>query len=332
VAFVRKRDKRVLAHKKKLEERAAEVKKLAEEKKRKHIQERLRDIENYKEAEWTTGGDFENNLTALENKIVEEFQDQDIYSEEEDEEELNFYCVACNKSFRTNKALVNHEKSKKHKESALILLEQLTLEDEEMKNVQINTDIDDVNIDSKLNGVETELFETEDSVILSSDAESTNRTTKLSKKQKKKRKQQKAAIESELNSCEIENGVDQISETGDELTVNNDQISELNEEVSKNAVSNLSVSDSALIIEDCPEESPVDENNDKSDEKTHKKQNKSSNQGIAEKCKVCGDKFPSRSKLFQHVKESGHAVVKDSNVQQSEENHLKKKKGKNKKK
>lgn len=37
---------------------------------------------------------------------------------------------------------------------------------------------------------------------------------------------------------------------------------------------------------------------------------KASNNTSETSCKVCGKDFPSRSKLFQHIKESGHAALK----------------------
>ena len=39
------------------------------------------------------------------------------YDEEEEEQEIEeFFCVACDKSFKSEKQLQNHEKSKKHLE------------------------------------------------------------------------------------------------------------------------------------------------------------------------------------------------------------------------
>ena len=48
-------------------------------------------------------------------------------SEDDDD---GFFCVACDKFFRSDKAFANHEKSKKHKENVQ-LLKELMLEEEE---------------------------------------------------------------------------------------------------------------------------------------------------------------------------------------------------------
>lgn len=362
VAFVRKRDKRVQAHKKKLEERAAEVKKLAEEKQKQHIKERLRDIENYKEAEWVAGEDFEQNLAALENNIAQQFDDENSFSEDEEEIDPDLYCVACNKSFRTNKALVNHEKSKKHKENAFVLYEQLRLEEEEMNAIQLNQNLSEMNIECELNGVEADVFDedhVDDSIVspvVSSDTESTNKSTKLSKKQKKKRKQQKAAhkvlqedddeadddkntnLETELIDSTL------VNDSINSISINQESLSPCENEFKEKSIENQTINKeeniSNLEIDNSLQEgSQIPENDIKSTEnieiistsKPASQSSKDSNQ-ISDKCKVCNKKFPSRSKLFQHIKESGHAITKETVTNHIEDNHIKKKKGKNKKK
>ena len=47
-------------------------------------------------------------------------------------------------------------------------------------------------------------------------------------------------------------------------------------------------------------------------------------------CGVCGGEFPSRSKLFEHIKSSGHAVLKDAPPQQQNTQGKKNKKKKGK--
>lgn len=357
VAFVRKRDKRVQAHKKKLEERAVEVKRLAEEQKKKHIQERLKDIENYKEAEWVSGENFEDSLAALENNIAQQFDDHMSDSEEEIEIDMTLYCVACNKAFGSNKALVNHEKSKKHKENAFILYEQLRLEDEEMNAVELKKNVNEMNIECELNGVETELFDDNEdlldeieekdlyvSPVDSSDTESPSRTVKLSKKQKKKRKQQKAAHKTAQNDDDGNNdsicdndaslvdGLDSVKISssdnvekinGSNLLGNNDKETDSNLKTEEPSISDSTDTTNCEIV---PEQnSEVKSNSNHPSEKN-------SNQSITEKCRICQKLFYSRSKLFQHVKESGHAIAKETITNAVEDSQIKKKKGKNKKK
>ncbi|KAI4467559.1 dnaj subfamily c member 21 [Holotrichia oblita] len=113
VAFVRKRDKRVQAHIKELEE-----KKVVNREKQKKIsnQKRLDRIkqlnESSEQAEWM------------------KFDNVNDFEEDSDTEELNnLYCVACNKIFKTPKAFKNHESSKKHRENVANLREVMLSED-----------------------------------------------------------------------------------------------------------------------------------------------------------------------------------------------------------
>uniref|UniRef100_A0A3Q4AAQ3 DnaJ homolog subfamily C member 21 n=1 Tax=Mola mola TaxID=94237 RepID=A0A3Q4AAQ3_MOLML len=127
VAFVRKRDRRV--RKQKLSQA-----KLAEE---------------YKEQSWAAMSELEKELQQIEAQYGEEFGDASESEEEEnseeggdaeqpDEDELtidyydDLYCPACDKSFKSDKAMKNHEKSKKHREMVVLLRQQLEEEDDSL--------------------------------------------------------------------------------------------------------------------------------------------------------------------------------------------------------
>ncbi|MGH0150269.1 UNVERIFIED_CONTAM: hypothetical protein FKN15_055507 [Acipenser sinensis] len=148
VAFIRKRDKRVQAHKKLVEEQNAEKAKKVEEFRRQQKLNQAKLAENYKEQSWATMSDLEKELQQMEARYEKEFGDR---SEDEDEglevgEELGenaadeaeelveyydeLYCPACNKSFKTDKAMKNHEKSKKHREMVVLLRQHLEEEEE----------------------------------------------------------------------------------------------------------------------------------------------------------------------------------------------------------
>jgi len=140
VVFVRKRDKRVQAHAKLLEERATKNAKKIEEKRKQHIKERQEAMKNYKESDWTKFSNIEKELKVIEASLAAEFGDSDVSScgeyggdkEEIFETPLNLYCVACNKVFKTEKAFSNHENSKKHKESVEVLKASVLDEEEEL--------------------------------------------------------------------------------------------------------------------------------------------------------------------------------------------------------
>ncbi|XP_070194887.1 dnaJ homolog subfamily C member 21-like isoform X2 [Littorina saxatilis] len=155
VAFVRKRDKRVQEHKKRLEQRAAEIEKKTKEKREKELQDRLKQYENYKETGWSAMSGLEGNLQQLEAQLANQFGDHSDSSGEEEEEEGkregadngtgeaaeeldvedffdSLFCPACNKSFKSEKAMHNHEKSKKHKDMVAILRAELEEDEEEL--------------------------------------------------------------------------------------------------------------------------------------------------------------------------------------------------------
>ncbi|XP_042450813.1 DNAJ protein JJJ1 homolog [Zingiber officinale] len=117
-AFSKKRDKRVvdMVVKKNLEEE----KRRAEEKAKKKEEERkkMERTKLYQEPEWA--------------KINEEEYEFDGFEDENDKKEKGgqeFYCVVCNKKFKSDKQWKNHEQSKKHKDKVAEL--RMTFEEDE---------------------------------------------------------------------------------------------------------------------------------------------------------------------------------------------------------
>uniref|UniRef100_H2TX78 DnaJ homolog subfamily C member 21 n=1 Tax=Takifugu rubripes TaxID=31033 RepID=H2TX78_TAKRU len=154
VAFVRKRDRRVQAHRKLVEEQNAEKAKKAEELRRKQKLSQAKLAEEYQEQSWAAMSELEKELQQMEAQYGEEFGDasdsEELENSEEggdaeqpDEDELtidyydDLYCPACDKSFKSDKAMKNHEKSKKHREMVMLLRQQL---EEEDKSVGLSLD------------------------------------------------------------------------------------------------------------------------------------------------------------------------------------------------
>ena len=203
VAFVKKRDKRVQAYKKKLEERAAEVARLAKEKKEESRKQRLTSMEDYKEAAWSSAAALENDLKNLEAGYADEFGElsddesfdsnenlEDIPEEEDDFDDFSDvpYCVACNKAFKTDKALTNHENSKKHKERVAALKQELEEEEELLEEANdVEQAMSDLDLSDEMEEVEA-------------------MPQKLSKKQKKKNRQQRMDEEENEEEEEQEEG------------------------------------------------------------------------------------------------------------------------------
>ncbi|RWW09362.1 hypothetical protein GW17_00027144 [Ensete ventricosum] len=120
-AFVKKRDKRVvdMMVKKKLDEE----KRQAEEKARKKEEERKKmgKAKLFEEPEWTQINEQEDDF--------HEFEEDDDDHKKKGREE--FYCVVCNKKFKSDKQWKNHEQSKKHKDKVAELRMAFEEEDEE---------------------------------------------------------------------------------------------------------------------------------------------------------------------------------------------------------
>ncbi|RXN12902.1 dnaJ -like protein [Labeo rohita] len=142
VAFVRKRDKRVQAHKKLVEEQNAEKAKKVEELRRKQKLHQAKLAEDYQEQSWAAMSELEKELQQMEAEYGQEFGDAS--DSEEDEEELengqeranvdggdvvqadgaaemddyydDLYCPACDKSFKSDKALSKKQKKKRRQQ------------------------------------------------------------------------------------------------------------------------------------------------------------------------------------------------------------------------
>ncbi|RKO91558.1 hypothetical protein BDK51DRAFT_11941, partial [Blyttiomyces helicus] len=113
VAFVRKRDPRVARYLEEQKRVKAEKEKENKARIAREKEERARNAEAYKEPEWS--------------KVKE--VDYSAENLEEDCEEEELYCVACEKGFKSEKQFENHERSKKHIRNVEILRQQL-LEDD----------------------------------------------------------------------------------------------------------------------------------------------------------------------------------------------------------
>ncbi|XP_045923493.1 dnaJ homolog subfamily C member 21 isoform X2 [Micropterus dolomieu] len=328
VAFVRKRDRRVQAHKKLVEEQNAEKIKKVEELRRKQKLSQAKLAEEYREQSWAAMSELEKELQQIEAQYGEEFGDASESEEEElemdgreknseeggdaeqpDGDELtidyydDLYCPACDKSFKSDKAMKNHEKSKKHREMVALLRQQLVEEE--------------VSLGLNLDGREEENEQEEEE-----EEEEDKPRQKLSKKQKKKKKQQKVVHQSAPEEEE-------------------------EEEAAKPTLTTCG--------EDAPEKSADPAEPEKQDDRPptevkssgktkgkkgggkDKPKNVKSNTGgeqFSEKevnlcCVTCNNEFPTRNKLFDHLKTSGHASALSSNVAHSSVSKSKKDKKKN---
>ncbi|XP_061732475.1 dnaJ homolog subfamily C member 21 [Nerophis ophidion] len=304
VAFVRKRDRRVHVHRKQLEERNAEKSKKVEELRRKQKLSQAKLAEEYKEQSWAAMSELENELQKMEAQYGEVFGDVSESESEEletlekglgdqpDADNINLdyfddlYCPACDKSFKSDKAMKNHEKSKKHKDMVALLRQQL--EDDDSRAMAL----DEQESDDRQEEDETE----ED-----------NQRQRLSKKQKKKKRQQKVA-----NSFPVEEDVEKEAPTTDATDPAADTTemcpSPTETEKQKHLPPPTEVTTS---VNTKPKKAGKDKS--KNVNSSHLGGDQFTEKPINLRCVTCNGEFPTRNKLFDHLKSSGHASALSSN-------------------
>ncbi|KAJ4925792.1 hypothetical protein JOQ06_007978 [Pogonophryne albipinna] len=330
VAFVRKRDRRVLAHRKLVEEQNAEKIKKAEEMRRKQKLSHAKMAEDYKEQSWAAMSELEKELQQMEAQYGKEFGDG---SESEDEEleidprekngdegddveqpngdELtmddyyeSLYCPACDKSFKSDKAMKNHQKSKKHREMVALLRQQLEEEDNSL---------------------------------------GLNPRQRLSKKQKRKKKLQKVAQQSAPEEEEEKQTPTTCEEDAPEKSENPTE-AEKQEDPAPTELEKKDDPAPPTETEKQDDPAPTEVKSygktkgKKAGGKDKPKNAKSTTEEEEETCPekevilncvICHTEFPTRNKLFDHLKTSGHAFAISSKAPQSSTTKSKKDKKKN---
>uniref|UniRef100_A0A8C0C6V4 DnaJ homolog subfamily C member 21 n=1 Tax=Balaenoptera musculus TaxID=9771 RepID=A0A8C0C6V4_BALMU len=320
VAFIRKRDRRVQAHRKLVEEQNAEKARKAEAMRRQQKLKQAKLAEQYQEQSWMTVADLEKELREMEAQYEKEFGDGSGEDEAEEQElqdgqdgkdsdeaedaELydGLYCPACDKSFKTEKAMRNHEKSKKHREMVALLKQQL--EEEEANFSGPQTDENSLNANSE--------EEMEDAP-----------KQKLSKKQKKRKQKPAQNYDDNFN----ENGTGEgVKVDPEDNSLNQDSAKELEDSPQEN----VGVTETVELCDDPKSEA-------KSVSKPKGKKTKDTKKSVrvpAEpqtvsdvliSCTTCHSEFPSRNKLFDHLKATGHARAPSSSSLNSVTNSRSKK-------
>lgn len=368
VKFVRKRDKRVKAYLELLKEKDEERKRLTEQKRVEALREREKMFEEYKEESWATLSGLEEDLAQMNTHLDSEFgKDNDVTDSQSDDEDLEqFYCVACDKAFKTEKALVNHEKSRKHKDNVAAIKREMA-ENEQVDghaSGHVENDLDELNDDGPeaeyLNKRQYSVDESGtdfggigelnlmDSVELSTMRIKGNNRYKM--KVLHERKRALSGIgEGELEGREE---VDEDSESkenednDEESTVKVESEKHINNGDEKQTLlheNRVTTTDVDSQKEHDKENMELQEsgsdiqstgavNENKNWTERNKKSSTASKEPVTStfKCNVCQASFPTRNKMFQHIKELGHALNLDRNHQEDDSQRQGKKKGKKK--
>ncbi|XP_013994345.2 dnaJ homolog subfamily C member 21 [Salmo salar] len=305
VAFVRKRDKRVQAHKKLVEEQNTEKAKKVEELRRKQKLSQAKLAEDYKEQSWVAMSEMEKELQQMEAQYGKEFGDASE-SEEEDQrrgdeqkdetEELlddyydDLYCPACDKSFKSDKAMKNHEKSKKHREMVVLLRQQLEEEDETL-------------------GLKDE-EEEEDEELEEAPRQ------KLSKKQKKKKRQQqngRSPTEEVVGKGVAPEPTSTPTDNIPESPLSTQTSGEAEDPQPASEPQQAAAEEDLTATEPKSSGKTKGKNNGGKDSKKNVQPQGGVEKGGAEelnlRCVTCHYEFSTRNKLFDHLKTTGHATA-----------------------
>ncbi|XP_016928667.2 dnaJ homolog subfamily C member 21 [Drosophila suzukii] len=311
VNFVRKRDRRVQAYRRVLEERAEANRLKQEEKRKEQLRKRQEELAAVRENKVFNEG-YEEQLKQLEQQYgseSDEFTDED--EDEEDGEDSDnegdpdaekfeveyvddLYCVACNKTFKNAKARANHEESKKHKENVERLCQEME-EEEEAFN--------DASHEDSLIGVEEDLeeFQIADDQLSGEEAlsEAESALTKRSKKNKKSRKSAAKPAQEEVS-----DGPDEPIELKATKSESEDEDWSKGKKAAKKSKSKKSSASRVKPAEQSasepiPKEAKATPRSGDEDLDPTKPQHT---------CVTCRLVFDSKNKLFAHLKKTNHGV------------------------
>ena len=376
VKFVRKRDKRVKAYLELLKEKDEERQRITKQKRLEALREREKMFEAYKEESWASLSGLEEDLVQMNVHLDSEFgRDNDINESQSDEEEVQqYYCVACDKAFKTEKALVNHEKSRKHKDKVAAIKREMA-DSEDIDELALHNGENGVNEDYDARTESEYLSKRQhsvdetcadfvsvgelnlmDSVDLSTMRIKGNNRYKVKALHERKRAlsgigegdlergdEEKEAANEESNRMEAKSDEREVEETtGNEKSEENvhedDSTHNLSNEnrITTSDIDNKETEDCKENLESQESEGDRQTTGAVTEKRRPKEGNKKSPQASKEpaansfKCNVCQDSFPTRNKMFQHIKELGHALNVDKNREAGESQRQAKKKGKKK--
>ena len=376
VKFVRKRDKRVKAYLELLKEKDEERQRITKQKRLEALREREKMFEAFKEESWASLSGLEEDLVQMNVHLDSEFgRDNDINESQSDEEEVQqYYCVACDKAFKTEKALVNHEKSRKHKDKVAAIKREMA-DSEDIDELALHNGENGVNEDYDARTESEYLSKRQhsvdetcadfvsvgelnlmDSVDLSTMRIKGNNRYKVKALHERKRAlsgigegdlergdEEKEAANEESNRMEAKSDEREVEETtGNEKSEENvhedDSTQNLSNEnrITTSDIDNKETEDCKENLESQEPEGDRQTTGAVTEKRKPKEGNKKSPQASKEpaansfKCNVCQDSFPTRNKMFQHIKELGHALNVDKNREAGESQRQAKKKGKKK--
>lgn len=355
VKFVRKRDRRVKAYLELLKEKDEERKRLTEKKRQEALLEREKMFEEYKEKSWASLSGLEEDLAQMNLHLDSEFgKDDDVNdSQSDDEEEEQYYCVACDKAFKTEKALGNHEKSRKHKDKVAAIKREMADEQVEDLGFELVDDIEPYEaeyLNKRHSCVEENSgdFVSVGELNLMDSIELSTMRIKGNNRYKVKVLHERGRALSGIGEADLEASLDERTDKDnrdvDRQVGDDDEFisGEIDDKEDSEKGGNADEGESAEV-NDCGQnkenfhgkqsgQAANDDNEKRKSSPTNQKpvSENSKSATNAFKCSVCQAGFPTRNKLFQHIKERGHALKVDAKHEGDKPQKQEKKKGKKK--
>uniref|UniRef100_F1KYC5 DnaJ homolog subfamily C member 21 n=2 Tax=Ascaris suum TaxID=6253 RepID=F1KYC5_ASCSU len=290
VAFVRRRDERVQRYKKVLEERRLEQERKNEENRKQMIRERLRQLGEYKEPDEVRETHLEN-LREIEEALDAEFGDEGALAESAEENidgSRPLYCIVCEKAFKTEKSMFNHEKSKKHRDAVIELKKHMQEEDLLLLEAEESSDEGNADCNQKAGA-----------------------GAKKSKKHKRReRKKAELTFDGEDNSDDAvieDEQIASISKRSSEQDIGNGTVTNAEDNKNDEHETNIFLKMASLTAK---------ENGKEGKKKSRRRDNGPDDKGAQMNgprtgtCDRCGEVFDSRTKLFAHLRVTGHATLK----------------------
>ena len=252
------------------EKAALNAQKTADMRKR-HLEERRQLLEQTEEFGMS---EMENELQRLED---------DLDANQEDE----LFCVACNKELRNEKAFAAHRNQKKHLENVRKLKESMMEEDLLNSDDLKDSDQSEAEVEEL---EELQTYIKEEAKDIKDIKENIEEVVKSSKVKKKKKQKNKDSGKDLLNSDELKDSDQSEAE-----------VEHLKSEIADKP------KDTVESIEEVVKPSKGKNKKKRKAKDSGKPSAVSSSVGELQ-CAVCKYEFKSKNKLFNHLKETGHAV------------------------
>ncbi|CAF4950936.1 unnamed protein product [Pieris macdunnoughi] len=253
----------------------------------------------------------------------------------------NLYCSACNKLFKNINSFENHENSKKHKENVanMILEDEIDLLDQEAMDKIEAENQENIDVNGEPNRENEQVGNSTSDVreTLSDDSDKVQALPKSHKKKKNKKKSFVPMPESEGNDSHDEMSFNEIegparSRKAKKFNMLKSQLQAKKEanlkkgSQSQTSTENLYEVSSTTPTDDALGEAVLPSPRDKPtlpkvqrnmkpkklvDRKTMKpkaSETEDSSSAVNLRCVICQTDFPSKNKLFEHLKKTGHSV------------------------